>query len=454
MTRRNPPRTGSGLPVSGPLSGPPSGPPSGPLGSPVSRRTLLRGLAAAGGVAALPGLAACGGDSGSSRTVSFGSNASDPIPKQALAEVIKEFEKRSRYGVDVRTIDHEQYQENITAYLQGGADDVWAWFAGYRMRFFADLGLAGDLSSLWEKIGSQYSGNFKRACTGEDGNQYIVPYYYYPWGVFYRRSLFEEKGYSVPANLDEYESLCREMQADGLLPICFADKEGWPAMGTFDALNFRTNGYDFHMRLMAGKESWESDEVRQVFDTWRRLMPYHQTGSLGLDWLDAAPKLVNKEAGMFYLGMFIGQAFTDKDDREDLDFFTFPEISPEFGTDTIEAPIDGWMMSTEPENEEGALALLEFLGTAPGQETYLEHNPDYVAASNQVDTSGYTYLQKKSVEVVSAADNVTQFLDRDTRPDFASTVMIPALQQFIRNPDDVNGLCSSIEEQKQRLFEG
>ena len=441
MIPRYSPRTGDGLaPAGAHLQG-------------VSRRTLLRGMAAAGGLAAVPGLAACGGDSASSKTVSMGSNASDPVPKKALAEVVRTFQQKTPFGVSMKTIEHEQYQENITAYLQGGADDVWAWFTGYRMQFFADLGLAGDLSSLWQKIGSQYTSAIKQACTGEDGSQYGVPWVNYPWAVFYRKSLFEEKGYAVPETLDDFESLCQEMQSDGLLPVCFADKEGWPAMGTFDVLNFRTNGYDFHMALMAGEESWESEEVKQVFDTWRRLMPYHQTGSLGLDWLDSVSKLINKDAGMYYLGMFIGQAFTEKEDHEDLDFFTFPEINPEFGTDTIEAPLDAWMMAAEPENEDGALALLEFLGTDAGQEIYLKSTPDYVAASSKADTSSYNALQLKAVEVIGSAQNVTQFLDRDTRPDFASTVMIPSLQQFIRNPDDIDGLCSSIEEQKKRLFE-
>ncbi len=47
---------------------------------------------------------------------------------------------------------------------------------------------------------------------------------------------------------------------------------------------------------------------------------------------------------------------------------------------------------------------------------------------------------------------ISQFLDRDTRPDFASTVMIPALQQFYKTPDDIDGLTKSIEEQKKTIF--
>jgi multiple sugar transport system substrate-binding protein len=43
-------------------------------------------------------------------------------------------------------------------------------------------------------------------------------------------------------------------------------------------------------------------------------------------------------------------------------------------------------------------------------------------------------------------------MDRDTRPDFASTVMIPSLQSFISNPGGVNKLVASIEKQKKAIF--
>ena len=56
------------------------------------------------------------------------------------------------------------------------------------------------------------------------------------------------------------------------------------------------------------------------------------------------------------------------------------------------------------------------------------------------------------MEYVSGAKQISQFLDRDTRPDFASTVMIPALQQFIKSPADIDGLTKSIESQKKSIF--
>src|SRR5919108_616835 len=331
----------------------------------LTRRTILQtGVA---GLAAVYGLAGCGDDDDSgggsegggkpSGTVTFGSNYSDPVPKKALAEVLDAFQTSSGVKVAVNTVDHNTFEEQINNYLQGTPDDVFAWFAGYRMQFFAQRGLASDISSVWEKIGANYSDAFKEAST-LDGKQYFVPLYNYPWAIFYRKSVFEKNGYEPAANLDDFKALCQKIQSDGMPPLAFGDKDGWPAMGTFDYINMRTNGYDFHKSLMAGEEAWDGPEVRQVFETWAELLPFHAEGSLGRTWQDAATTL-NKDSAMYLLGSFVGQQFEGK---------------------------------------------------------------------------------------------AFEDLDCDTRPDFASTVMIPALQQFIKAPDDIDGLVKSIEQQKKTIF--
>ena len=100
------------------------------------------------------------------------------------------------------------------------------------------------------------------------------------------------------------------MKTDGLTPIAFADKDGWPAMGTFDIINMRINGYDFHVRLMAGKEAWDGPKVKAVFNQWREILPLHPPGALGRTWQEAAQQMVNKKAGMYLLGSFVGQQAT------------------------------------------------------------------------------------------------------------------------------------------------
>jgi len=427
-------------------------------GSPgLSRRTLMRGTALGAGALALPAaLAACGGDddSGSdsgSKEVTFGSNYSDTVPKGAMESVLKGYESKASKTVKINTVDHNTFQENINRYLQGTPDDVFTWFAGYRMQFFASQGLAADISDVWSAVGSGFTDGLKKASTGEDGKQYFVPFYYYPWAVFYRKSLFQQRGYTPPKTLDEFKALCEKMKTDGLNPIAFADKDGWPAMGTFDYINMRVNGYDFHVRLMAGKESWTSSQVKQVFDTWRGLLPYHQPGANGRTWQEAAQSLVAKQSGMYLLGAFVGEQFSDAD-RADLDFFAFPEINSQYKQDAVEAPIDGFMVSKKAKNTAGAKDLMKYLATPDAELLFLKSSPNNVATHKDADTSGYSPLQKRCAELVGGAKQVSQFLDRDTRPDFASTVMIPSLQSFINNPNDVDGLVKSIEDQKKTIF--
>ncbi|MDX2948995.1 ABC transporter substrate-binding protein, partial [Streptomyces caniscabiei] len=312
-----------------------------------SRRSLLRGMGGAAVLGAgIPLLGACGGSGGGtagSKTVTVGSNASDAVPKKAFADIYAAFTKQSGIAVDVNTKDHNTFQEQINTYLQGTPDDVFNWFAGYRAQFFAAKGLASPVDDVWDKIGGNFPDAMRQLSRGEDGKYYFVPMTTYPWALFYRKSVFQEKGYEVPTTWDQLIALCKQMQKDKLVPIAFGDKDAWPALGTFDQINFRTNGYDFHVDLMAGKASWTDAKVRKVFDLWAELLPYHQEGAVGRTWQDAAQTLVSKKAGMYLLGTFVGQQFTDKADLDDLDFFAFPEIDPAYGQDTVEAPTDGFM---------------------------------------------------------------------------------------------------------------
>jgi multiple sugar transport system substrate-binding protein len=421
-----------------------------------SRRSVLRGAGSAALLAGAgtPLLSACGGSGSSAdpKTVSLGSNASDAVPKKAFAEIYAAFTKQSGIKVDVNTKDHNTFQEQINSYLQGTPDDVFTWFAGYRMQFFAAKNLASPIDDVWAKIGDNFPDAMKKLSKGEDGKYYFVPLYTYPWALFYRKSVFAQHGYKVPATWDELVALCRQMKKDGLVPIAFGDKDAWPAMGTFDQINFRLNGYDFHVQLMAGKASWTDAKVKAVFDHWAELLPYHQDGFMGRTWQDAAQSLVSKKAGMYLIGSFVGQQFTNKADLDDLDFFAFPQMNPAYGQDTVEAPTDGFMVSKSPKNHAGVVKLMEFLGTPQAEAIYLKADNSVVAASSKADTSSYTALQKKAYTMISGAKSLTQFMDRDSRPDFTSTVMQPGLQKFLQNPKGVDSLLSSIERQKKQIF--
>ena len=440
------------MPVSRRGSDPANMIPPSVAGMSLSRRGFLRSAAVGGALVGLPGLlSACGddGSGGGSNSLTIGINeAGDIPPAQRFRGMIAAFEEKSGITVESNEVEHNTFQENINTYLQGNPDDVFTWFAGFRMNQFAEQGLIQDISDVWPIEGIPDS--FKEASTASDGKQYFVPKDYYPWAVFYRKSVFEKNGFEIPETQTDLMSLIKQMESKNITPFSFADKDGWPAMGTFDILNMRLNGYDFHMALMAGEEAWDSSEVKRVFETWRDLLPFHQADPLGRTWQEAATALGKGETGMYMFGTFIIDAIPDVDD---LDFFTFPELDSSIGADALDAPIDGFCMVAGAENEDSAKEFLAYAGTAEAQDAANEAaDAPMIAANESASTSTYTELQKKSVEVVSAASNIAQFLDRDTRSDFASTVILTSLQDFLQNPDDIDGVTSSIQEQKVSIF--
>jgi multiple sugar transport system substrate-binding protein len=447
---------------------PDSDPSSGPVAN-VSRRSMLLGL---GGAAAATTLAACSsskkkspstapaGSSAASSSgtaggsISFGSNYSDAAPKAAFATLTQAATAKSGVNITINTVDHNTFQNNISNYLQGTPNDLATWFAGYRLQFFAAQNLLEPIDDVWDTIGGTFNDAAKSLSKGIDDHYYLVPIYNYPWVVFYNKSTFASKGYKVPTTWDDFMALAKQMQKDGMTPLAFAEKDGWPALGTFDIINLRLNGYDYHIKLMKHEVPWTDKGVTAVFDQWRQLMPYLQKGANGRLWQDAAKALENKKAGMMFQGSNQVAANYAASNLDDLDFFPWPTMNPDFGQDFMDAPTDGFMLPKKAKNKDAAKKVLEYIGTADAESTFLKTDHWDVGLATGLVAPTYNAIQKKSVEAISACKSVSQFMDRDTVPDMA-TAMIKAIQSFVDNPSasNVSTIQKSAENQAKTIFQ-
>src|SRR5438309_11049822 len=132
-----------------------------PMGLDLSRRDVLK-IAGYGSLAAF--IAACGGTGTTTTTtsvtakggsMSLGSYLSDAVPKKGLQDVVDAFTSANGgTKVKVNTVDHGTFQNQINSYLQGTPEDVFTWFSGHRMRFFADKGLAARIDDVWNDVKS------------------------------------------------------------------------------------------------------------------------------------------------------------------------------------------------------------------------------------------------------------------------------------------------------------
>jgi multiple sugar transport system substrate-binding protein len=414
----------------------------------LSRRDVLK-IAGYGSLAAF--IAACGGNPSTTTsttatggTLSIGSNHSDAGEKKGFQAIVDAFSAANgSTKVTVNTVDHGTFQNQISSYLQGTPEDVFTWFSGHRMRFFADQGLATPIDDAWNAVKSNYTSGFAGSVTGNDGHVYGIPVDYYPWAVFYRKDVFAQHSYTVPTNWDAFKALCVQMKKDGLIPIAMADKDGWPAQGTFDILNLRLNGYDFHTELLTGKQKWTDPRVAAVYKKWSEITDYYSPGLAGATWQQGADQVVRKQAGMYLLGLFVASQFAatnNPDDLNQLDFFPFPDMGTQYDAEKgIDAPIDVVMLTkkspTLSKDLGQAKAFLEFFAKGSSQITMFQNNPGTIPTASDADTSTYSPLQKKAVQLVSSAKKITQYFDRDSRPDFAGpNGMQSFLLSFLANP--------------------
>ena len=126
-------------------------------------------------------------------------------------------------------------------------------------------------------------------------------------------------------------------------------------------------------------------------------------------------------------------------------------MNDEFGTDTVEAPIDGCMMAKSPKNPEAAKEFLYHMGTAAAQEAYLAKDPSVIGAA-QTSTSALHRAPDEVLEAVAAAKYVTQFLDRDTSPEFAANVAGPAFADFLADPSSIDCILEDMQGQAEAIF--
>ena len=423
----------------------------------VSRRSVLKGAAVAGaGVAGGAALLAGCGSSKNTDPVTFTVRGTGEAGIKIAQAVNDAYSKKSGVKVTQQAVESDPFQNGISQYLQGTPDDVFGWMAGWRTNFYASQDLFHDVSANIKNLGDQLTAPVIQGATNpSDNKQYIIPTTYYPWGLHYRKSTMQAAGLD-PENIATWDDLMKVMEKTkkaGLVAYPMGNKGGWEAMGTFDVINARVNGYQYHIDLLNGKAKWTDAKTLETFKYMAMLVPYMNANKNDIEWDGMRDLLLQKKAGVMMMGSWFANDFKAQSDADynDLWIVPFPEINPEFKRDSIDAPLDGICVAANSKNPEGGAGLAEFWGSEEGMIAAQGAGDTSLYVNTKMDTSSYDAFNKQKLAVLAEAKNIMFFLDRDCRNDFASTVAGPALQNFLKNPKDVNKITESMQQQWDAL---
>ena len=379
-------------------------------------------------------------------------DTSNPTPRATFEAMIADFQALNPdLSIETTIIDREAYKTQIRNFLTANPPDVATWYAGNRMQPYVEPGLFEDLSDLWEGELSEQMASAKASMT-LDGKQWGVPYSYYQWGVYYRADIYQELGLSEPTNFAEMKANCQAILDSGRKCYTIGTKFLWTAAGWFDYLNLRTNGYEFHMDLTAGRVSWEDPRVRQTFANWQELidMGAFIDNHTAYSWQEAIPFIVDGSAAAYLMGNFAVAAILDAGlDESQLDFYQFPVITE--GIPLAEdAPTDTLHIPANAANKDNARAFLRYVTSAEVQ-TEINAALGQLPVNNQssVDTSDKFVVQ--GFEMLNNAYALAQFFDRDVTGEMANLGM-QAFQEFMVRPNQLDAILSRLETARQRIY--
>lgn len=410
-------------------------------------RKPTRWLAALGStIAATALLAGCVSTSGSAQPTTSGPDASGPLVLQSrftdaekggIEELVKNFNAKGEGTVKLNSIPTSTFNTQLPSYLTAkNPPDVYTWYAGQATRDFADQNLLLDLSSVWKNHKGDFPDALQKLSKDSNGNEVFVPTGYYWWGVYYFKSDFQKLGITPPTTWDEFLADSAKIKSQGVNPFTAGlSDNAWLASAWFDYLDLRINGGDFHLKLLSGKASYDSPEVRKVFAAFKQVLPYFDPSVLGLTQNQAMSDFTQGKSAMYLLGAW-AQPSVPADKLSDLGFFQFPMIDPSVPV-AEEAPTDGFIASAKTTKPNLTKKFLDYVASADAQTQLAKGQQGSALPANVNATLNLDALSTQGKKMLESAKQITQFYNRDAG-DAQQTPADTALTSFIAHPENLD----------------
>jgi multiple sugar transport system substrate-binding protein len=376
----------------------------------------------------------------------------NPGPKQGFDDAIAQFKAENPdINVIVNNNDREAHKTAIRNFLTADAPDVTSWYPGNRMAPFVDAGLFEPVTDLWEQEGFNEDLAAIKPTMSRDGEIWGVPYSYYQWGIYYRKDIFDLLKIEEPQTWDELLAACAVMKENNVTPFTIGTKFLWTAAGVFDYINLRTNGYDVHNDLTAGKIKYTDPRIVKTFENWKQLI--EECGFVdnhaSMSWQDAIAPFANGDAAMYVMGNFAVDGFKNAGLTYDqIDYFKFPEIT-EGMPRAEEAPADAFFIPANAKNKEDARKFLAFVAR-PDVQSKWNATIGQLPINSKATVGDDKFIQE-GFETVSTAAGLAQFYDRDAPAAMAKAGM-EGFQEFMLDPSKMMDILKRLDEVQAEVY--
>ena len=275
--------------------------------------------------------------------------------------------------------------------------------------------------------------------------------------VWYNVHAFEDAGVEPPSNWDDFIAAGDTLKASGVNPYSIGGADGWTLTDLFENIYLRTAGPEKYDQLTKHEIPWTDDSVKEALtEMGKVLQPDKIAGGTSSALQTDFPTSVTQvfadppKAAQVMEGDFVGGVISSETSAEaktDFDVFDFPEIN---GSGPV--VVGGGDVMVMFKDNPAARALMEYLATPEAAEIWAEKG-GFSSPNKNVDAEVYPDELTKQTATALANAEVFRFDMSDLMPGaFGSDAMFTLLQDFLKNPDDVDGIAQKLESAAASAF--
>jgi alpha-glucoside transport system substrate-binding protein len=285
--------------------------------------------------------------------------------------------------------------------------------------------------------------------------------------VWYNLHTFEDAGVEPPADWDQLMQDAQTISDFGVAPYSVGGGDGWTLTDVFENIYIRTAGADAYDQLSNHEIPWTDQSVKDALGVFAEMVGEDDliaggaSGALQTDFNTSVTQVyanptqpdaaIVTEPADFVAGVITGE--TEAELGTDADFFDFPSIDG--SGPAVVAGGDAAVLMTD---SEAARGLIEFLGTPEAGEIWASQG-GFISPNSNLDSSVYPddITRRTAEALVTAADEGNVRFDMsDLQPgEFGATTgegMWGLLQEFLRNPEDIDGITQQLEDSAARAY--
>lgn len=284
--------------------------------------------------------------------------------------------------------------------------------------YFLDAEILSDISDYpgLQNINSGYLDIAEALEFVPTDGSYIVPYVANAAGILYNREMFQEHGWEIPKTWDELNTLCAEIQAEGILPFYFGFKDTWTCLAPWNAMAVDLSPADTTKQVNRGETTFTA-EYRELSEKYKSLLQYGPDDPFAYGYNDACTAFARGESAMYPIGSYAVPQIMSVNPDLNIDSFVMPASDDPNGN-TLNSGIDlGFCVMADCPNKEAAYEVLDFLLEDSVIQNYindqnavpcksgdfqlasqLDGMREYITSGNMTDYQDHYYPSEMSVD--------------------------------------------------------